>query len=279
MSDDVLVAYGDELCETKHMSQSMLIEASSVARCCIKDNMKCKITLTVLRAALLCGAATPCLTKLSQDAREWAGGDLTMRSELTEATRLKVISNIAVTYCGTDAALELFRVDNPSHAVKLLSHVCRHITYRESLSDALKLCDAFTHITKEDACTQMLEVCIHSGSTDDCINVMTEIFDKEMLVAQSIWMRALEFCSMTLLDVCETIRTCKFRASESRQAMLLCSKGLALLEVVQERIPARLLESTLLGSLLDSYQRVQRLQNHHQIFRLTVRDGLPSLSG
>ena len=264
--DEVLVAHGDEVCESKHMSQSMLMEASSLARCCVKDSMKCKITLTVLRASLLCGAATPCLTTLSKDAIHWAGGDLAMRSELTEATRLLVISSIAVTYCGTDAALELFRVDNPSHAVKLLSHVCRHITYPEALSDALKLCDAFTQVTKEDACIQMLEMSILCGSVEVCTKVMTEIFDKEMSVAQSIWTRALEFCSMTLLDTCETMRACKFRTSERNQATLLCSKALALLEVVQERLPARLLKATPFESLLDSYQRVTRLQSHHDIF-------------
>ncbi|KAI2500113.1 hypothetical protein MHU86_14380 [Fragilaria crotonensis] len=264
--DEVLVCYGEEICESKQMSLSMVSEASSLARCCVGDSAKCRITLTVLRAALLCGAATPCLAALSCDAIQWAGGDLTMRSELTEASRLLVISSIVVTYCGKDAALELFRVDNPSHASKLLAHVCRHISHPEALADALKLCDAFAHLTKEHASIQMLEVSILSGSVDSCSNVMAAIFTKDMSVAQSIWERGLEFCSILMLDKCETLRSSNFRPVERDHAMLLCSKALALLEIVQDHIPTSLLASTNFQYLLDSYQRVQRLQRHHDIF-------------
>ena len=264
--DEVLVSYSEEVCDSKQMSPSMVTEASSLARCCVGDNAKCRVTLTVLRAALLCGAATPCLAALSLDAIQWARGDLNMRSELTEASRLLVISSIVVTYCGRDAALELFRVDNPSHASKLLSHVCRHITHPEALSDAFKLCDAFAHLTKEYASIRMLEVSIVSGTVDSCFKVMSEIFSKDMAVAQSIWERGLEFCSMILLDKCQIMRSSKFRTYERDQAMLLCSKALSLLEVVQDHIPARLLGLTGFKSLLDLYQRVQRLQRHHEIF-------------
>ena len=264
--DDILIQYSDRLCDTIDMSQSLLIEASSIARCCIHDSSKCKITLSILRAALLCGTSSPCISDLSRDAIFWAAGDLTMQSELTEATRLLVINAMVVSYCGRDAALELFRVDNPSHAIKLLSYVCRHVGYPNALSDAFTLCNAFTHLSKEDACIQLLESSMLSGPAESCASVMRAIFSIEAALATSVWERVLEFCSLTLYDCCKILRNSNFRKSDSEYAKALCCKALLVLEAVQEHIPSISLKSTSFEHLLDAFQRVQRLQLHHDIF-------------
>jgi len=267
--DHVLLSYGNEICDSKHLNQATLGEASSLARCCIKNNMKCQITLTVLRAALLCGISALCLTQLSADALVWCGGDLKMKSEVTEATRLLTINNIVVTYCGSDAALELFRVDNPSHAAKLLTYVCRHVTYTNVLSDALKLCDAFTHLSKEHACEQILEVALVSESVETCAHVLKQIFENEVSVAEQVWMKALEFCSMTLSCMGETRRLSKFESIQDdakAREKEICLKAIALLEVVQDSMTAESLKETPFESFLDSYQRVTKLQHHHAIF-------------
>jgi hypothetical protein len=268
--DEVLLSYGQEICNCKHMSQSMLMEASSLARCCSMDHSKCKLTLVVLRAALLCGAATPCLTILSKDAiTAWSAGDLDMQSELTEASRILVINNIVVTYCGTDAALELFRVDNPNHGTKLLAHVCRHVSYEHALSDALKLCDAFTHLTKEDACQQFLEIAVISGTVQSCQRLLGDMFRQEPQVAQLIWSRAVEFCSMTLLDICQGfgLSTLDEHMEEQRVKYLhVSTRAMAILELVQDNLSTRILKNTPFWDLLDQYQRVSRLQKHHDIY-------------
>lgn len=196
--DDALKQYAKHLCEGKSTSPAAIEEAASIARCCQSPTVKCQVTLNTLRSALFCRFSPAWLTKLSKDAIEWSAGDSTIRSELEEASRLLLIDEIVGRYCG-DGAKELFHVDNPLHASRLLEFVCNNFHQQCVLTDVLDLCDAFHHLSVEDGCGMLLQNTILSGNQKQVATFLKKMYNRSKTIAHLVCSRALTFC-LDLVD-------------------------------------------------------------------------------
>ncbi|KAG7360761.1 hypothetical protein IV203_035860 [Nitzschia inconspicua] len=191
--DDALKNYAKRLCEGKSASPEAIEEAASVARCCQTPTTKCQLTLTTLQSALFCRFSPAWLTKLSRDAIEWSAGDSSLRSELEEASRLLLIDEIVGRYCG-NGAKELFHVDNPVHASRLLEFVCNNLKKESVLSDVLDLCEAFHHLSVEDGCGLLLQNTILGGNQEQASKILEELYRRNKGTAHQVYSRAVTFC-------------------------------------------------------------------------------------
>jgi hypothetical protein len=270
--DDSIFSYASDRCKSKTASDSVITEVSSLSRCCDSNASKCKVALSVLRAALLCGKTSPCLTQLSKDAVVWAGGDTILRSEVVEASRLLVIDSIVRRYCGASAAHELFRVDNPQHAKNLLDFVCRHVGFECVLEDAMALCEAFTHLSKYEAMNQILDRAVVSGNTDRCRILAHDMFRLDSTLALMACEQAIEYACHALEDFGTRVLS-KFeltRNAAEESAIDTCAAVLAICETMQSYRISPNSRSFAFGKRSQDwyglFTRVCQLQNEHGIF-------------
>lgn len=121
--DKALLEYVVARCHEKTGVDEAVQESSHIAKCCSSDITKVNCALVLLRAALLCKTTPDWLSRFSDDALLWASSDSALQSEVQEASRLLLIDAIVLKYCGSGAR-ELFQVDNPTHAVRLMGAFC-----------------------------------------------------------------------------------------------------------------------------------------------------------
>ena len=269
--DQILVAYNSDLCNSKQTSAQALLESSSIARCCCDPLVRCQVALAVLRAALLCGKSPLCLAELSKDAIDWAAVDANVKSELEEATRLLVVDEIVRKYCGPGAR-DLFRVDNPLHATRLLNFVCRHFRTSSVLSDALDLCDAFTYLTREEACILILERASAAQDEELCVELMNAVFALVPAISESVAHRVIEYNCHALDKAClmMSLNDSGFQSvTYKKRATAACGVACAIAETCSTYFRgvhcSTLLRSSF-GTLLSDLKRIQRLQKQHGIF-------------
>ena len=155
---------------------------------------KCECVLIVLRAALFCGLSPLWLKGLSKEAVEWATRDLTLRSELVEASRLLLVDGIVRRYIGNEGCT-MFRVDNPRHAINLLEFVCQHYHQASVLTDALDIADAFNHLSRLDAGTNICEQAILGGDIDICTTTCEKLYEIDAILADGVCTRLVAYCS------------------------------------------------------------------------------------
>jgi hypothetical protein len=268
--DEALVAYTAGLCDSKHTSAQAIVESASVATCCSSLRKKCTASLTVLRAALLCGQCPPCLQQLARDAITWAVGDPAIKSELEEASRLLVIDEIIRRYCGSGAR-ELFRVENPRHAERLLDFVCRHVGGANAVSDALHLCDAFAHLSKDFAGTLLLQRAVDGEDCGICSSILNELFRIDPQTALVAGNGSLAYCCSLIDDLSDRItshpggmREDQHKATYS--SVCLCAS--TIVEVTQSRLSSesKITPHSSFGQMGGAFKRLSHLQDLHLLF-------------
>ena len=271
--DDAIFSYATDLCNSKIASESAITEVSSLSRCCDSNTSKCKVALSVLRAALLCGKPSSCLSKLSKDAIGWAGGDTSLKSEVIEASRLLVIDSIVRRYCGVTTAHELFRVDNPQHAKNLLDFVCCHVEIETIFLDALDLCEAFTDLSKTEASIHILQRAVISGNSERCKILANEMFQFNTTLAVLACDQAIEYACDALADL-ESKVLSKFEATCKAAKEVSISTCKAAL-IVADILKSNESRNRGKGSIIAGRQhqdwhglltRVSQLQEHHDTF-------------
>ena len=246
--DKVLLVYTKELCEHNHNDPDALLEAASLASFCLEDTIRCSIALRVLRSALLCSELPPALSEISKEAMDCAI-DEGIRSELEESSRLLVVDRIVRRYCG-NGAQELFHVSDPRHGLKLLQYVCRHVDEWSALDDALILCDAFTHLSKIDACVLFLKrvslAPVPKGSpphctsrAEQCSGIIRDLCSRDPVLAEKVGEEACLFFAEVAQDGGPMFGKA---SSEVKRRMQNDSKAatnaaIAIIGVLQENIP------------------------------------------
>ena len=263
---------------------SILFVRSVVARCCDNVSIKCQGILVVLRAALFCKYSPPWLTDLSRDAVEWAAIDLGLRSELVEASRLLLIDGIVRKYCG-DEGCDLFRVDNPRHAVRLLEFITRHFRREAVLHDALDLADAFYHLSRLDACTALCCQAISGGCVDVCASIVEKIYEKDVALGDSTCTRVVSFCielvSENSKDAHLNLPTSRVE-KQKESAICASAAACAIISIAFAKSRATASESTTINhcskidvpyleSLKSDFMRINELQRNHAVF-LSLED-------
>ncbi len=268
--DEALISYVRDLCGDKETSKSAIEEAASVARCATKVGTKCQVTLVALKAALFFRFSPPWLSQLSQEAIEWAAGDSSLRSELEEASRLLLIDGIVGRYCG-EGAKELFHVDNPQHAVRLLQHVACHYRNETVIDDSLGLCGAFAHLSREDACSRILEHAIMEGDKASAVKLMMVLYEKNSLLARAAFSRVIAFC----IELIEETGTNKIATTEKLTQSTSCALALTTLALskihshasnIQEGFSTIHFDEPALEDLLLDLKRLETLQKDHLIY-------------
>jgi hypothetical protein len=268
-----------ELCRGKNISENAIAECCSIARCCTSVIVRCHVVLAVLRAALLCDSVHSNLSLLASDAIAWASCDSNLQSELEEAARILQIDNIVVKYCGAGAR-ELFRVDNPRHAIRLLEFVTKQIERESVVDDALSLCDAFHHLSALNATRALLQHAITRHDPDLCVKVISKIIEKDATLAETSLLGAIAFADEILSECSRAIRAdCNFERlrryrSQSRQvsacasALLLCAleNSLQVSQKAFAEIDCHFVGDPSLKSIRDLFLRIEKLQREHLIF-------------
>jgi hypothetical protein len=224
--DGAITDYCAELCSSEQTNNSSIEESALLARYCESLTARCRVTLAILERAVLSGHSSLLLKSLSKDAIEWATGDSTLRSELEEAARLLLVDDIVRRYCG-NAAAELFRVNNPRHAMKLLDFVCRHAQYPSVLTDALNLCDAIEHLSKLDACSQLMQYAILSNDAATWVALPEELLQKDSSLALGVCEKAVQYCAELIEEVVSPSCNdkCTFRIREQKRKALVATKA------------------------------------------------------
>ena len=281
--DKALLDYTKELCSGNSTSPEAIEEAVSVARCCQSPTYKCQITLITLRAALFCRFSPIWLTDLSKDAIEWSAGDSSIRSELEEASRLLLIDGIVGRYCG-NGAKELFHVDNPIHATRLLNFVSTHLDNDSVLPDVLDLCEAFHHLSTEDGCGRLIQNAIVKGRHEKAESFLRSLYDCNKLSAHNVFSRVLSFSIDFIGDVSRELGMFPSDESDNRvnirkkEVTDVTSSARELTKIAL--VHARTMVASHFGSgfttahydvprlesLIDDFERLALLQKDHGIF-------------
>jgi len=243
-----------------------------VAQCCDNELKKCQGILIVLRAALFCKYSRPWLTALSRDAVQWAIIDLGLRSELVEASRLLLIDGIVRRYCGNEGG-DMFRVDNPRHAMRLLDFITQHFQSESALTDALDLADAFSHLSRLDACASLCCKALGSGYMEVCVNLVETIYKKDIILGDNTIDRVASFCEELIFEASRT--TCLgLTASRihSLKESAKCASATAVASVsialAQPRVADIDLYSTrqYLENKKSDFEKINELQRNHEVY-------------
>lgn len=256
----------------------------SVAQCCDNVLVKCQGILVVLRAALFCKYSPPWLTSLSRDAVEWSAIDLGLRSELVEASRLLLIDGIARKYCGDEGG-DLFRVDNPRHAVRLLEFITQHFRWEGALGDSLDLCDAFYHLSRLDATTALCTQCVSANNVEMCADTIEKIYEKDVALADSTCDRVVSFCAELISEDAnyQNNNLPRCRVEKLRESAICGSTAAcAILSIMFAKLRSATSESTTINhyskidmvyleSLKADFTRINEMQRNHSVF-LTLTD-------
>ena len=285
----VLSMYTKDLCDSNRNNARVLLEAASLARLCT-GSARCEVALKVLRAAILCTEQPPALSNLSREAIEWAIDD-EMRSELEEATRLLAVDRIVRRYCG-NGAQELFRVADPYHGLRLLHFVCRHIDGSSTIQDALALCDAFTHLSKADACVLILRRMALSASpesnadekafrADQCASLLRYLYTKDPILAEEVGVETCMYLSEAVQDCSPMMGEASSTAKQLKQkeGKAAARAAIGILSVMQEnasklgRVHKADASKTMLSlgtsswsALLQKFQSIHELQSTFSIY-------------
>ena len=193
--DQAVEFYARDLCKNDiTLCMSIATELVSI---CTDPDVKCRITLEFLRAALLSLKKPALLKDLAQNAISWTS-NADLKSELEEATRLLGIDEIVRRYCGNKAC-DLFRVSDPLHVSRLAAFICRNIdtsSISQVLSDVLFLCEAFTHLSASEYMLLILKRMVDSGTTQagECSTVFQEIIRVDSKIAEIVAARFCIYC-------------------------------------------------------------------------------------
>lgn len=267
-----------DLCRGKSVSRKAIEESCSIARSCSSVIVRCDVALAVLRAALLCDSALGDVLKLAKEAIVWASCDSGRQSELEEAARLLKIDSIVLKYCGSGAR-ELFRVENPRHALRLLAFVTKHVERETVIDDALSLCDAFHHLASQDAVSTILQNAILHDDSDLLVVLFKKLVEKDGLLASKglvgsilVSEEILEECAKARRSGCDFDRLEQYRNRAKRVStrcgeLVLCAmeNGLVIPRSIRAEIDCYV-QVFSLKSLRNAFLRIERLQTEYDVY-------------
>jgi hypothetical protein len=276
--DKAMLDCSTDLCRGKHVSVSAIEVCCSIAWSCSAVSVKCQIALLVFRAALLCSTTHVALSQLSDDSITWASCDSNLQSELKEASRILRIDQTVLKYCGSGAR-ELFRVDNPRHAMRLLDFVTGHVERESVLSDAISLCDGYHHLCAKSAACKLLENSMLHRDEGLCTNLLKRLAKHDMLLAETAFARSISFseeifadcskrtytgCSADHLDLCQL----RARSIASRIcAMNRCAAENKIVASAQSFVEVDFcLKGTTAELVRDAFLSIERLQRDHSVY-------------
>ncbi|GKY93137.1 hypothetical protein MPSEU_000281700 [Mayamaea pseudoterrestris] len=190
--DSALQKYITGRCGGTNASKNAISESASLVRCCQLVETKAKTTLIVLQSALQCGYFPDWLSALADDGKAWAAFDSELQSKVQEAWRLLSIMSLVVKYCG-DGAREVFRIDNPRHARRLVDFMTQHVHQQSVLEDVFTLCNAFVHLNIRESCCALAQHAVLRGDEAFCCDLMAELCARDLQLGESVVAGSISF--------------------------------------------------------------------------------------
>ena len=168
----------------------------------------------------------------------------------------------------------------PSHCIKLVQHVIRHIDVPSVLEDVLVLTEAFTHVSKIDTCVSLLQRAMVAappkGSfsptyrAEQCASFMREIYSNDAILAERVGERVVAFCAGILEDCKKMILQDNFPEEAKIQAKVACSTSCSILAVMQDQVIQGERHSNI-PKLLKEFQIISKMQSGCGIY-LTIEE-------
>jgi hypothetical protein len=174
-------------------------------------------------------------------------------------------------------AQEFFRVNETSHIIRLIQHVCRYIDADGVLSDLLVLCEAFsTSVSKVDACVFLAQRIMVAkprmlegqelSRADHVATIVGELYSKDCELADRVGERMIAFCTETIEDARRLIiKDATFCAYAKQRAIIASSTACSVLSTMRNnatRGTARIDVSR----TLKEFQRMSKLQTGCDVF-------------
>lgn len=176
-------------------------------------------------------------------------------------------------------AQEFFRVNEASHSIRLIEHVCRHIDVDDVLIDVLALCDAFnTSVSKLDTCVSLIQRVMIArprivngqelSRTEHVAAIIHDLYSRDFILAEKVGERTTIFCAEILEDCRRLILQNMFTAETKRQAFLASSTACAILSIMKDYSMRRKPKDirTEFPFTLKEFQRISRLMAGCDIF-------------
>ena len=198
LSDDVLLSYIEARCKEHDIDYCMVEQIALVAQCCHDPVNKARGVLQVLNSAYVCNCDFPWLEDLTKDSIRWSFSDSKLSAELQESSRLFRIDSIVRKYCGNEAR-ELFRIDNPKHAIRLAKFVSQNSKEQNVIDDILTLCEAFVHLSIPELCTNLIQNALRDSS-ESSSSLFGLLLSKDRAIAQMVFVGLLAFVEETLQE-------------------------------------------------------------------------------
>lgn len=200
--DEAVECYAKDVCKND-LNLAMSI-ANELVLVCTDPDAKCRITLELLRAALVSPTKPALINDLAKNAITWAS-NANLKSELEEATRLLGIDAIVRRYCGNKSC-ELFRVSDPFHVSRLAQFICRNIhisSISQVMSDIFFICEAFTQLSAAEYILHILKRMVDCGRTGagECSTVLNEALRVDSKIAEVVAARLCIYCADVMNDV------------------------------------------------------------------------------
>ena len=184
----------------------ILCQIALLAEKCRNEKAKVAIGLKALQNSLLSTKVPNDIQSLAESILTWARNHLELLPQAEEAVRLLKVNEILRRYCG-NSSINFFRVAEPEHSRRLLAHVCRSIYEKRILSDALALCEAFTHLSKVDAACMIIQNIIVAGVPDNsdsirdrCFIIFTRIYEENDIFGNDVIHRLIIFVDELISD-------------------------------------------------------------------------------
>jgi hypothetical protein len=275
--DQAMLDCSTDLCRGKLVSASTIEVCCSIARSCSAVSVKCQVALLVFRAALLCSTTHVALS-LSEDSINWASSDSNLQSELKEASRILCIDQTVLKYCGSGAR-ELFRVDNPRHAMRLLDFVTGHVERESVLADAISLCDGYHHLCPKSAACKLLENAMLHQDEGLCTKLLERLTGHDMLLAETAFVHSISFSEEILADCsrrtyagcsADQLDVCQLRARTIASRMCALNRCAAESKIVTSAQLFAEVDFCLKGNtaevVRDAFLSIERLQRDHSVY-------------
>jgi len=185
-------------------------------------------------------------------------------------------------YCGNEGC-ELFRVDNPRHAVRLLKYVSHHYNHDSVLNDVLNLADAFNHLSRLEACVDLCCQAITGGRFDLCSDLIEKLYDRDSLLADSTCSGVVSFCIDLAAQLSKSNNNASLPSSRIKRlrenALFGSSAACLVIPIVLAQSRAEFpslnhyskVDFSFLESSKSDFLRINELQRNHSVF-LSVSD-------
>ena len=166
-------------------------------------------------------------------------------------------------------------MNETSHCIRLVQHVCRHIDADGVLPDILVLCDAFNaSVNKVDVCVSFIERVMAAAKpktikgrvADHVATIMEELYLKDHTLAERVGERMITFCSEIIDDTRRVILQNLFPERAKQQAISASLTACSIISLMSANYDKSLKRNTDILTLLKEFQRLSNLQIECDVF-------------